>query len=62
MKDIERLREILSTMTLPVQKAGAGTDADIQWLGRNVALRNAGHPDLDEARDLLEKAGARLVM
>ena len=62
MADMERLRVIMGTMEVPPQKAQAATDTDIQWLGRNLGLRNAAHPDMEEARDLLEGAGAKLVV
>ena len=62
MADIDRLRAIMKTMDVPPQKAEASDPASIQWLGRNLGLRNASHPDMEEARGILEKAGARMVV
>lgn len=62
MTDMDRLRTLLTTMDVPSEKAKVADDGDIQWLGRNLGLRNSDHPDMEEARSLLEEAGARLVM
>lgn len=62
MFDKSKLVEILSTMDVPVERAKVRDEQDINWLGRNLALQNGNHPRIDEARELLEDAGARLVM
>lgn len=62
MADMDRLRTLLTTMDVPSEKAKVADDRDVQWLGRNLGLRNSDHPDMEEARNLLEEAGARLVM
>ena len=62
MADLDRLHQVMATMDVPEQKATATESHDIQWLGRNLGLRNADHPDIEEARQILESLGARLVM
>ena len=37
-------------------------EANIHWLGRNLAIQNSTHPQIEEARELLETAGARMVL
>jgi len=44
----ERLKEILETMDIPVQRL-----SDRGWLMRNLAIRNQDHPDFDEAMSLI---------
>lgn len=55
------LKTLLQVMDVPPARL-ALSSADIHWLGRNLALRNAAHPDLDRARELLRVSGANLVM
>lgn len=55
------LRTLLQAMDIPPARL-ALTTADIQWLGRNLAMRNAAHPDLDCGRELLRASGAGLVL
>ncbi|WP_298842119.1 hypothetical protein [uncultured Salinicola sp.] len=62
MADMDRLRTLLTNMDVPNEKAKIADERDIQWLGRNLGLRNSDHPDIEEARGILESLGARLVM
>lgn len=59
---IATLRQILPEMTVPVERAKIRDHGDIHWLGRNVGVNNAFHPRIEEVRNLLRKAGARMVM
>ena len=56
------LARLLSGMDVPPARIELKEAADVQWLGRNVALNNTGHADLDAVRELLTRLGARLVM
>ena len=62
MSEHSKLVELLSTMNVPSERAKVRDEQDIHWLGRNLAMQNADHPRLDEARELLEGAGARMVV
>lgn len=57
-----RLTDLLTKMDVPSEKAKAKDIHDIHWLGRNVGLQNSEHPDIEEVRELLNEAGARMVM
>ena len=59
---ISRLSQILESMILPEGRKTPACPANLAWLGRNMFLRNRHHPDLNEARQLLRDAGARLVL
>lgn len=56
------LTQLMHDMDVPPAKAQMQSDTDIHWLGRNLGLNNASHPQIDRARTLLEELGARLVM
>ena len=60
-KDRAELSSLLKTMDVPPARIQANPE-DIHWLGRNVALNNAGDPNLPRVRQLLVGLGARLVM
>lgn len=55
------LKTALETMNVPPARLALSA-TDIQWLGRNLAMRNSAHPDLDRARELLRASGAILVL
>lgn len=44
-----RLQEILNTMDIPVRRK-----TDIRWLARNISVKNAKHPDINEALFIIE--------
>jgi len=53
-----RLVEILATMDVPVQRWAHGAVrnlTNLRWLMRNLGIRNAGHPDLAEALQLIRQ-------
>jgi hypothetical protein len=53
-----RLVEILATMDVPVRRWAHGAarkHANLRWLMRNLGIRNAGHPDLAEAQQLIRQ-------
>ena len=53
-----RLVEILATMDVPVQRWAHGAvrkRTNLRWLMRNLGIRNAGHPDLAEAQQLIRQ-------
>jgi len=49
-----RLVEILATMDVPAQRQAPGI-SNLRWLMRNLGIRNAGHPDLAEAQQLIRQ-------
>lgn len=57
-----QLRNLIASMTLPGERKIAQTDRDIQWLGRNVAIQNSSHPNIEDVRTLLRDLGARVVL
>ncbi|MBS7671374.1 hypothetical protein [Croceicoccus gelatinilyticus] len=60
--DTGRLQSLLETMNVPVARKAVATQADIHWLGRNLAIQNSAHPEIEAAREELERLGARLVL
>lgn len=64
MMDLDQtlLRNLIADMDLPHQRKSPVNIQDLHWLGRNMALKNSGHPQLDAARNELERLGARLVL
>ena len=49
---IERLTELLQGMDVPPRRIET---QDWAWMGRNLGVRNSGHPDFAEARELIRK-------
>ena len=45
----KRLQEILSTMDVPVRRKN-----DINWLARNLSIKNSDHPQLSDALFIIE--------
>ncbi|AXK43828.1 hypothetical protein [Erythrobacter aureus] len=60
--EVASLHDALATMDLPVEKKTALGEGSLRWLGRNMALHNAGHPRLDEARGILGRLGVSFVL
>lgn len=58
----DRLREILVDMIAPAERKKLREIADLNWLGRNLWINNPQSEILEEARDLMEELGARMVM
>lgn len=56
------LREILVDMIAPAERKKLREIADLNWLGRNLWINNPQSEILEEARDLMEELGARMVM
>ena len=48
MNTQDRLNEILSTMDVPLFRK-----TDLQWLNRNIRIRNGEHPDIKECCNLI---------
>jgi hypothetical protein len=46
----DQLQDILATMDVPEIRKG-----DMRWLGRNLGVQNANHPQYSEAMDLLRQ-------
>lgn len=61
-KDTGRLQSLLETMNVPAARKSVANQADIHWLGRNLAIQNSEHPAIEAAREELERLGARLVL
>ena len=58
---IRELKPLLEPMDLPLMRKSPSTDVEIQWLGRNVSVRNSSHPNIDKAKFLLQLLGAKLI-
>jgi len=55
----KKLLEILATMDVPLMRvatalSGSQRRASLRWLARNLAVRNAGHPQLPEALSVVK--------
>lgn len=61
-ENADRLRAILEVLNAPTERKKIRDDSDLHWLGRNLWINNPQSVLLDEARDLMEAMGARLVM
>lgn len=48
MSNMERLEELLTTMDVPESRT-----ADIDWLSRNLGIRNRMHPNFAEAMKIV---------
>lgn len=62
MVELEELRTILTNLDAPSERKKVRDDADIHWLGRNLAMSNPPSTELSRARVLLGSLGARLVL
>lgn len=47
---MDQLQELLEDMDVPKRRL-----TDLQWLKRNLGIRNSSHPDFKEAIDLVVK-------
>lgn len=56
------LKAVLARMDAPAARKELRDDADIHWLGRNLAMNNPEGPDLEEARKHLKTLGARMIL
>jgi len=61
-EDIKALQSAMEDMDVPEQKKLVQSEADVHWLGRNLALHNSHHLRMDDARKALKRLGARMVM
>lgn len=50
---MDRLKEILKTMTLPEGRIQDLTENNLRWLNRNIHFHNQSHPDFHEANRLI---------
>jgi|ETNvirnome_6_100_1030635.scaffolds.fasta_scaffold06116_8 hypothetical protein len=55
----KKLMEILATMDVPLMRvstalSGSHRRASLRWLTRNLAVRNAEHPQLSEALGMVK--------
>jgi hypothetical protein len=55
----KKLMEILATMDVPLMRvstalSGSQRRASLRWLTRNLAVRNAEHPQLSEALGMVK--------
>lgn len=53
VEEFQELRTLLLTFDIPARRVDLRDEANIRWLGRNLVIRNQGHPNLDRALDLL---------
>lgn len=49
----QRIKQILDTMDIPELRKDLNKDQNIQWLIRNIGIRNSKHPDINEVTALL---------
>jgi len=61
-KLVASLKEAIKDMNIPEMRKNVGNMSDVRWIGRNMAIRNSGHPNFEQARDLLRQLGAGLVI
>jgi hypothetical protein len=59
---LSRLHQALETMNVPAQKKSATEMQDLRWLGRNIAMQNANHPQFKVAAGALEELGVTFVL
>lgn len=58
----ESLKAVLARMDVPTARAEVRDEADIHWLGRNLAMNNPEGADLEGAREHLKALGARMIL
>lgn len=51
----ERLNELLATMNIPQMRRDISSEANLRWLGRNIAINNGGNSNVKEALVLIER-------
>ena len=56
------LHDAAASMDLPETRKDAEADVDLQWLGRNMALRNRAHPPFQDAAKALKALGVRFTL
>jgi len=56
------LHGAIATMDLPEMRKTATEMQDLRWIGRNMGLHNAGHPDFPAACEALHALGVDLVI
>jgi len=47
---MDKLLELLEDMDVPKRRV-----TDLNWLNRNLSVRNSGHPDFKEAMELIKE-------
>jgi hypothetical protein len=47
--ETDRLADLLRGMDIPAMRRDLNDPSNLRWLGRNLPIRNADHPDIDEA-------------
>lgn len=56
------LHQAIATMSLPEQKKTSTDMQDLRWLGRNMGIQNAQHPQFQNAAAALKELGVRFVI
>lgn len=59
---LAKLHLAIRDMDLPSQKKEATDFHDLRWLGRNMGIQNASHPQFQEAAAALEALGVTFVI
>lgn len=62
LEAMTQLHRAISDMDVPAVRRTGRSRQDVDWLGRNLALRNAYHPAINDAREALRVLGARMVL
>ena len=57
---IAQLEIFLETMDVPENRRGAKTEASLDWLGRNLFVRNKNNPKFFEAAVLIDALGVEV--
>jgi hypothetical protein len=52
----DRLKFFLNTMDVPPTRRDVTKPANVRWLNRNLAAKNAEHPDFESTIKLLREA------
>lgn len=53
---MNQLDQLLQTMDIPETRRDTTKPENLRWLARNLAINNAGHPDLSTALDKIRHA------
>jgi len=58
MSDVDiTLRDLLESMDIPEFRRNIENRANLEWLGRNLFIKNSNHPNFPEVIRILEQLG-----
>lgn len=53
-KEMNQLFELIKNMDLPSFRKTQDTIHNIEWLGRNIGIRNSDHPNFNQALEVIK--------